>query len=100
MRKGKLRKGQGRKCRRSGINGLGKISGSKMTDRGLKKRQTKNNVVQGTPEGRKCEKRRRTRPECNSGIRDRGAKQHLRLKRRKTFYDAIERLWVRRLPRE
>jgi hypothetical protein len=61
-----------------------------MTDRGLKKWQTKNKVVQGTLEGRKCEKSRRTRPECNSGIRDRGAKQHLRLKTRKTFYDAIE----------
>jgi hypothetical protein len=37
MHKGKLRRGQGRKCHRSGIKGLGKISGSKMTDRGLKK---------------------------------------------------------------
>jgi hypothetical protein len=38
------------------------------------KRQTQDNVVRGTPEGRTCKKRRRTRPGCNNGIRDRGAR--------------------------
>jgi hypothetical protein len=40
-----------------------------MEDRSLKKWQTKFNVVQGTPKDQTCDKRRRTRPECNSGIR-------------------------------
>jgi hypothetical protein len=40
-----------------------------MEDRSLKKRRTKFNVMQGTPEGQTYKKRRRTCPECNSGIR-------------------------------
>jgi hypothetical protein len=39
------------KYRRSGIRGRGKASGSRMEDRGLKKRKTKVTVVQGAPEG-------------------------------------------------
>jgi hypothetical protein len=40
-----------------------------MEGRSLKQRQIKGNVAQETPEGRTDEKRRRTRPECNSGVR-------------------------------
>jgi hypothetical protein len=69
MRKGHVRRGPGMKYRRSDIRGRGKASGSRMEDWGLKKRRTKVNVVQGAPKGRTCDKRRRTRPECNSGIR-------------------------------
>jgi hypothetical protein len=57
LRKGHVRKGPGRTL------------GGRMTDRGLKKRRTEVSVVRGTPKGRTSEERRRTRPECNSGIR-------------------------------
>jgi hypothetical protein len=40
-----------------------------MEGRSLKQRRPEYNVVRGTAEGRTDEKRRRTRPECNSGIR-------------------------------
>jgi hypothetical protein len=36
--------------------------------RSLKQRQIKGNVARETPTERMCEKKRRTRPECNSGI--------------------------------
>jgi hypothetical protein len=63
IRKGHVRRGPGMKCRRGGIRGPGKAS------RAGKKGMAKCNLERGTPEGRTCEKRRRTRPECNSGIR-------------------------------
>jgi hypothetical protein len=85
IRKGGLRRGPSKKCLRSGIRGPGRTLGSRMTDRGLKKCRTKVNVIRGTPKGRTCEKRRRTRPEGNNGIRDRGAKEHLLLKKERTL---------------
>jgi hypothetical protein len=56
----------GQKCRRGGIKGLGKTSGSRMEGRSLRQRRPEYNVVRGTAEGRTDAKRRRTRPECNS----------------------------------
>jgi hypothetical protein len=66
--KGHVRKGP-RKNRRSGVRGPGKTFRSRIDGRSLKQRKIKGNVARETPEGRKDEKRRRTRPECNSGIR-------------------------------
>jgi hypothetical protein len=63
IRKGGIQKGPGRMCRRSCIRGRSKAS--LVGKRGM----AKSNVEQGTPGGRACEKRRRTRPECDSGIR-------------------------------
>jgi hypothetical protein len=63
MHKGHVHRGPGKRCYRSGIGGRSKAS--RAGKRGL----AKNNVERGTPGGRTCEKRRRTRPECNSGIR-------------------------------
>jgi hypothetical protein len=59
-------------------------------------------VARETPEGRTDEKRRRTRPECNSGIRklnkvfhtgERGriVKRDRRLDRKKTYIEAIRK---------
>jgi hypothetical protein len=67
LRKGGLRKGPGKKCR-SGIKGPSRTLGCRMGGRSLKKRQTKFNVVQGTPKDRTCEKRQRSQLECNNGI--------------------------------
>jgi hypothetical protein len=63
MRKGHVRRGLGTKCRHGGIRGPGKASCAG------KKGMAKYNLERGTPEGRTYEKRRRMRPECNSGIR-------------------------------
>jgi hypothetical protein len=63
-----VRKGP-RRNRCSGIRGPGKRFHSKIEGRSLKQRQIKGNVARETPEGWTDEKRRRTRPECNSGIR-------------------------------
>jgi hypothetical protein len=60
-----------------------------MEDRGLKKRLTKVNVVRGTPKGRTSEKKRRTRPECNKGIRDRGARQSILRRNGRRVYEAL-----------
>jgi hypothetical protein len=66
--KGHVHKGP-RRNRRSGVRGPGKTFRSKIEGRSLKQRQIKGNVARETPGGRTDEKRRRTRPECNSGIR-------------------------------
>jgi hypothetical protein len=58
-----------RRNRRSGIRGPGKTFRSRMEGRSLKQRQIKGNVARETPEGWTDKKRRRTRLECNSGIR-------------------------------
>jgi hypothetical protein len=63
MHKGHVRKGPGKKCRRSGIRGQSKAS--------------------------RDVKRRRTRPGCNSGIKDRGMKQRPHLGRGNTFIEAL-----------
>jgi hypothetical protein len=55
MSKGHVHRGPGKKCRHSGIRGQSKAS--------------------------RDEKRKRTLPECNNGIRDQGARQHLLLKK-------------------
>jgi hypothetical protein len=68
MLKGHVRKGP-RRNRRSGVRGPGKTFRSKMEGRSLKQRQIRGNVARETPEGWTDKKRRRTRPECNSGIR-------------------------------
>jgi hypothetical protein len=101
LRKGGLRKGPGKKCR-SSIRRPGRTFRSRIDGRSLKQRQTKNKVVQETPEGRTDEKRRRTRPECNSGIRKlnkvsrtgkrgRIVKRERRLDRKKTYIEAIRK---------
>jgi hypothetical protein len=79
LRKGGLRKGPGKRCHRNGVRGPGETSGSRMEGRGLKQWRTNVNAVGGTPKGRTSEKKRRTRPKCNNGIRGRGAGQHRRL---------------------
>jgi hypothetical protein len=68
VRKGHVRRGPGKRCRRNGVRGPGKTSGSRMEGRSLKQRRPEY-VVRGTAEVRTDEKRRRKRPECNSGIR-------------------------------
>jgi hypothetical protein len=69
MRKGHVRRGPGKRCRRSGVRGPGKTFRSRLDGRRLKQRQTQVNMARETHEGRTDEKRRRTRPECSSGIR-------------------------------
>jgi hypothetical protein len=101
MRKGGLRKGPGKKCR-SGIKGPGRTLGSRMGGPSLKKRRTKFNVVQGTPKDRTCEKRQRSQPEFNHGIRRRSktpgngmremiGRQRRLLERKKTHSEAIRK---------
>jgi hypothetical protein len=68
LRKGGLRKGLGEKCH-SGIKGPSRTLGCRMGGRSLKKQRTKFNVTQGNLKDRTCEKRQRSQPECNSGIR-------------------------------
>jgi hypothetical protein len=71
-----------------------------MEGRSLKQRQIKGNVARETTEGRTDEKRRRTRPECNSGIRKlnrvsrtgkRGRTEKRRLERMETDREIIRR---------
>jgi hypothetical protein len=61
-----------------------------MEDRSLKKRRTKVDVVGRTPKGRTSEKKRRTHPECNNGIRDRGAKQSILRRNGRRMYEALQ----------
>jgi hypothetical protein len=72
MRKGGLRKGPGKKCR-SGIRGQSKAS--------------------------RDEKSRRMLPECNNGIRDGGARQHLLLEKEKILNEAIRKSLRREIAR-
>jgi hypothetical protein len=74
--KGHVRKGP-RRSHRNGVRRPGRASGTRIVKRdrhpavGYRsplKRRTKVTVVQGAPEGRTDDKKRRTRPECNSGI--------------------------------
>jgi hypothetical protein len=88
LRKGGLRKRLGKECR-SGIRRPGRTFHSRINGRSLKQRQIKGNVAQETPEGRTYKKRRRTLPECNSGIRNRGARQHLLLKKGRILSEVI-----------
>jgi hypothetical protein len=77
-----LRKGQVRK-------GPGRTLGGRMTDRGLKQREAKNDAVQGTPKGRTCERRSRTQPRRDCGMKDREMKQRPRLGRGRAFIEAL-----------
>jgi hypothetical protein len=77
-----LRKGQVHK-------GPGRMLGGRMTDWGLKQREAKNGAVQGTPEGRTCERRSRTQPRHDCGMKDREMKQRPRLGRGRTFIKAL-----------
>jgi hypothetical protein len=81
MRKGGLRKGPGKKCR-SGIRGPGRALGSRMEDRSLKQRRTKDNVVRGAP-------KERTRPVFKNGVRDRGARQSILMRNERILYEAF-----------
>jgi hypothetical protein len=101
LHKGGLRKGPGKKFRGS-IRRPGRTFHSRIDGRSLKQWQTKNKVVQETPEGRTDEKRRWTCPECNSGIRKlnkvsrtgkrgRIVKRDRRLDRKKTYIEAIRK---------
>jgi hypothetical protein len=76
-----LRKGHRRR-------GPGQALGNGIRERSTK-REAKDDAVRGTPKGRTCEKRRRTQPRCNSGIKDRGMKQRPHLGRGKTFIEAL-----------
>jgi hypothetical protein len=59
------------------------------------KRRTKDDDVRRTPKGLTFKKRQWTRPECNSGIRDRGARLQLPSKIfRRTIKLEIEKLIV------
>jgi hypothetical protein len=99
--KGHVRKGP-KKNRRSGARGPGKTSRSRTEGRSLKQRQIQVNVARDTPEGWMDEKRRRTHPECNSGIRKlnkvsrtrkigRIVKRDRLLDRKKTYIEAIRK---------
>jgi hypothetical protein len=77
-----LRKGQVRK-------GPGRTLGGRMTDRGLKQWEAKNYAVQGTPKGRTFERRSRTQPRRDCGMKDRDMKQRPRLGRGRTFIEAL-----------
>jgi hypothetical protein len=66
--KGHIHKGP-RRNRRSGVRGPGKTFRSRIDGRSLKQWQIKGNVVRETLKEQTCEKKRRTLPECNSGIR-------------------------------
>jgi hypothetical protein len=47
--------------------------------RNPRKRRIRGDFARGEPEGPLVEKKRRKGPECNSGVRNRGVKQQLRL---------------------
>lgn len=47
------------------------------------------NDVRGAHKGRKFEKRRRTKPKCSNGIRARGLKEQLHLRRERTANEAL-----------
>jgi hypothetical protein len=78
MRKGHVRRRPGKRCHRNGVRRPGRTCGTRIVKRDRQpavgyrsplKRRTKLTVVKGAPEGRTEDKKRRTRPECNSGIR-------------------------------
>jgi hypothetical protein len=77
MRKGHIRRGPGKRCHRNSVRRPGRTSGTRIVKRDWQpavgyrsplKPRTKVTVVQGAPEGRTDDKRRRTCSECNSGI--------------------------------
>jgi hypothetical protein len=66
--KGHVRKGL-RRHRRSGVRGPGRTPGSRIENRGLKERRTKDKAIRGIPGKRTCEGNRRTRPVFGNGLR-------------------------------
>jgi hypothetical protein len=83
MRKGHVRRGPGNRCCRSNIGRRSKASCAG------KRGTAQNDVEQGTPEGRTCERRSRTQPRRDCGRKDRGMKQRPHLGRGKTFNEAL-----------
>jgi hypothetical protein len=55
----------------------------------LAAQQGRDSEFRGTPKGQTFEKRRRTRPECNNGIRDRGIREQLVLGCKKTVNEVL-----------
>jgi hypothetical protein len=55
--------------------------------------QSKDKAVQGNSKGQTFRKRRRPRPECNNGIRDRGLRQQLQLKSKRAFKKTIRQIF-------
>jgi hypothetical protein len=53
--------------------------------RNPQKRRTKDDIVLGTPEGRMFQRKRRTQPKRNNGIRNRGLQEQLRLASKRAF---------------
>jgi hypothetical protein len=80
IRKGGLRRGPGRMCRRSCIEGRSKAS------RAGKRGMAKNNVERGTPGGRTCERRRLNKTSGN-GVRGRIMIQDQRLEAKRTHHE-------------
>jgi hypothetical protein len=77
------------KCRRSGVRGPGRTSGSRIENWGLKECQTKDKAVRGTPGKWTCERNRRTRPVSGNGLRDRGERQSTLVRNGMRFYEAF-----------
>jgi hypothetical protein len=86
--KGHVRKGP-RRNRQSGVKGPGRTSGSRIGNRGLTERRTKDKAVRGTPGKRTCERNRRTRPVFGNGLRDQGERQSTLVRNGMTFCEAI-----------
>jgi hypothetical protein len=83
LRNGGLWKGPGKRCGRNGVRGPGETSGSRMEDRGLKQRRTRDNVVRGAP-------KERTRKVFENGVRNRSARLSiLRRNGRRRVHDAF-----------
>jgi hypothetical protein len=66
--KGHVRKGP-RRHRRSGMRGPGRTPGSRIENRGLKERRTKDKAIRGIPGKRTCEGNRQTRLVFGNGLR-------------------------------
>jgi hypothetical protein len=54
-----------------------------------RKRRTRDNFARGVPAGQKFERKRRKDPECNNGIKDRGARRQLHLRKKRTTSNGI-----------
>jgi hypothetical protein len=88
LNKGHVRK-EPRRNRRSGVKGLGKTSGSRIENPGLKERWTKDKAVRGTLGKGTCKRNRRTCPVFGNGLRDRGERQSTLVRNGMRFCEAI-----------
>jgi hypothetical protein len=82
LRKGGLRKGPGKRCRRNGVRGPGETSASRMEGRGLKQRRAKDSIVRGAP-------KQRTRKVFENGIRDRSARLSILRRNKRRLHEAF-----------